>query len=155
VPKLLPGQETRSPDDFELFLEGILEAPRGPRPICPDGRYVPAFKNGPSYDLFPCAGKGNCGNGANGGCAPGSCANGGPAPGSHASGGPAPGSCSSSACIGLSAGVTWNPAPAPATAPTTPAAARFVMPPATVEAPAAESQAPPATFPPIAPEGKD
>ena len=27
--KVLPGQETRSPDDFELFLEGILEAPRG------------------------------------------------------------------------------------------------------------------------------
>ncbi len=35
----LPGQETRSPTDFELFLEGILEAPRGPREICPDGHY--------------------------------------------------------------------------------------------------------------------
>ena len=31
--KLLPGQETRSPDDFELFLEQILEAPRGPREV--------------------------------------------------------------------------------------------------------------------------
>ncbi len=31
---VLPGQETRSPDDFELFLEGILEAPRGPREVC-------------------------------------------------------------------------------------------------------------------------
>ncbi len=30
APKTLPGEETRSPDDFELFLEGILEAPRGP-----------------------------------------------------------------------------------------------------------------------------
>src|SRR5262249_50283386 len=29
VPKYLPGQETRNPDDFELFLERILEAPRG------------------------------------------------------------------------------------------------------------------------------
>jgi pilus assembly protein CpaC len=38
----LPGQETRSPTDFELFLEGILEAPRGPREICPDGMYRPA-----------------------------------------------------------------------------------------------------------------
>ena len=35
APKILPGQETRSPDDFELFLEGILEAPRGPRVVCP------------------------------------------------------------------------------------------------------------------------
>ena len=29
APKILPGDETRRPDDFELFLEGILEAPRG------------------------------------------------------------------------------------------------------------------------------
>ena len=30
VPKRLPGRETRSPDDYELFLEGILrKAPRG------------------------------------------------------------------------------------------------------------------------------
>ncbi len=35
----LPGQETRTPTDFELFLEGILEAPRGPRELCPDGKY--------------------------------------------------------------------------------------------------------------------
>ncbi|MCI0643058.1 MAG: pilus assembly protein N-terminal domain-containing protein, partial [Gemmataceae bacterium] len=27
LPKYFPGRETRSPDDFELFLEGILEAP--------------------------------------------------------------------------------------------------------------------------------
>jgi pilus assembly protein CpaC len=38
----LPGQETRTPSDFELFLEGILEAPRGPREIAPDGTYRPA-----------------------------------------------------------------------------------------------------------------
>ncbi|MFT3880987.1 MAG: hypothetical protein QM703_15155 [Gemmatales bacterium] len=41
----LPGQETRSPSDFELFIEGILEAPRGPRDIFPNRCYVPAFKN--------------------------------------------------------------------------------------------------------------
>ena len=44
VPKYVPGQETRSPDDFELFLEGIMEAPRGPRDAIQDGRYVPAYK---------------------------------------------------------------------------------------------------------------
>ena len=60
----LPGMETRSPDDFELFLEGILEAPRGPREVCPGGHYLPAYKNGPTANVFPCAGNGTCnGNG--------------------------------------------------------------------------------------------
>ncbi len=59
--KALPGQETRSPDDFELFLEGILEAPRGPRAVCHDRCYVPAYKNGPTSALFPCAGDDRCG----------------------------------------------------------------------------------------------
>lgn len=69
APKILPGDETRRPDDFELFLEGILEAPRGPREVCPNHHYVAAFKNGPTAALFPCAGKGGCGAGgcANGG----------------------------------------------------------------------------------------
>ncbi len=69
VPKLLPGQETRTPDDFELFLEGILEAPRGPRDVCPGGHYVPAYKNGPTAGVYPCAGNGHCGGTCNGGCA--------------------------------------------------------------------------------------
>ena len=60
--KCLPGQESRSPGDFELFLEGILEAPRGPRQVFQGNHYVPAFKNGPTNDLFPCAG-GRCGVG--------------------------------------------------------------------------------------------
>jgi pilus assembly protein CpaC len=73
----LPGQETRSPDDFELFLEGILEAPRGPRQVCQNHHYVPAFKNGATSELFPCAG-GNCGiggigHGAANGCGPHGC----------------------------------------------------------------------------------
>ena len=59
APKVFPGQETRSPDDFELFLEGILEAPRGPRQVFPDGHYSPAFKNGPSASTYPCAGNAN------------------------------------------------------------------------------------------------
>jgi pilus assembly protein CpaC len=53
--KLLPGQETRSVDDFELFLEQIIEAPRGPREVCPNSHYVPAFKNGPTSQIYPCA----------------------------------------------------------------------------------------------------
>jgi pilus assembly protein CpaC len=69
APRLAPGQETRSPDDFELFLEGILEAPRGPREVCQDGRYVAPYKNGPTSALFPCAG-GGCGGGT-GACAGG------------------------------------------------------------------------------------
>lgn len=50
VNKVLPGMETRSPDDFELFLEGILEAPRGPRKVVQNRRYIPAFRNGPALD---------------------------------------------------------------------------------------------------------
>ncbi len=57
APKILPGQETRRPDDFELFLEGILEAPRGPRDVFPGNHYVPAYKNGPTAAVFPCAGR--------------------------------------------------------------------------------------------------
>ncbi len=62
VGKILPGEETRSPDDFELFLEGILEAPRGSRVVCPDHKYLPAWKNGPTAGLYPCGGgDGRCG----------------------------------------------------------------------------------------------
>ncbi|MCC6419021.1 MAG: hypothetical protein IT429_12370 [Gemmataceae bacterium] len=93
VPKLLPGQETRSPDDCELFLERILEAPRGPRKTFHGLRYVPAYKSSPSAVQFPCArhGQGRCdcagdcgGNchacdflGLAGGCGPTGCATGG------------------------------------------------------------------------------
>jgi pilus assembly protein CpaC len=62
VTRVLPGEETRTPDDFELFLEGILEAPRGPREVFQDKHYVPAWMNGPSAGMFPCAdyGKKGC-----------------------------------------------------------------------------------------------
>jgi pilus assembly protein CpaC len=76
VTKCLPGQETRKPDDFELFLEGILEAPRGERYVFPAKHYVPAYKNSPSADQFPCYGNG-CGNGLGHGCGNGGCGNGG------------------------------------------------------------------------------
>jgi pilus assembly protein CpaC len=59
LPKLVPGQETRNPDDFELFLEGILEAPRGQRVVSLHN-YVPAYRNSPSADLFPCSNGGGC-----------------------------------------------------------------------------------------------
>ncbi len=62
LPKLLPGQETRTPDDFELFLEGILEAPRGPRELFPNQRYRAAHLTGPTAGMFPCAGYGGCGH---------------------------------------------------------------------------------------------
>ncbi|MGH7170679.1 MAG: hypothetical protein ACRELG_10410, partial [Gemmataceae bacterium] len=62
-PKILPGEETRRPDDFELFLEGIIEAPRGPRQVRQNHHYVPAWVNSPSANVFPCAGRRNCGVG--------------------------------------------------------------------------------------------
>jgi pilus assembly protein CpaC len=71
IPKWLPGRETRSPDDFELFLEGIMEAPRGPRTLYPL-HYQPAYKNASNAGQFPCAG-GNCNTGNGAGCANGNC----------------------------------------------------------------------------------
>ncbi|MBV9122561.1 MAG: hypothetical protein JO112_04320, partial [Planctomycetes bacterium] len=58
APKIFPGQETRNPDDFELFLEGILEAPRGQREVFPNHRYEAAYLNGPTAGAFPCYGGG-------------------------------------------------------------------------------------------------
>jgi pilus assembly protein CpaC len=90
LPKLLPGQETRSPDDFELFLEGILEAPRGQREVCEGGRYVAPYKHSPSVNEYPCGGNNGCGNngcgkGCNGnGCGKGCNGNGTQAPGTPA-----------------------------------------------------------------------
>jgi pilus assembly protein CpaC len=70
-PKMLPGQETRSPDDFELFLEGLLEAPRGSRQPVQGGHYVAAYKNSPSASVVPCPGNGPFGFGGPGGPRPG------------------------------------------------------------------------------------
>jgi len=55
APSVLPGQETRTPDDFELFLEGIMEAPRGQRTVCSGGHYNAAWKSSPTATTFPCA----------------------------------------------------------------------------------------------------
>jgi pilus assembly protein CpaC len=65
-PNILPGQETRTPDDCELFLESILEAPRGPRTACVDHTYVAPYKNSPSANVYPCYGNGGHGWGGPG-----------------------------------------------------------------------------------------
>jgi len=70
MPKPLPGSETRKPDDYEFYLESILEAPRGQRQIWNGSEYIPAWKSGPSANLYPCAGGGAYGAA---GCADGKC----------------------------------------------------------------------------------
>jgi pilus assembly protein CpaC len=53
LPRYLPGRETRSPDDFELFLTQLMEAPRGQREIG-NGHYRAAHLEGPSASVYPC-----------------------------------------------------------------------------------------------------
>lgn len=65
VPKRLPGRETRNPDDYELFLENILEAPRGQRKVFSNRCYNAAWKCDPTAAIFPCVG-GLCTGGVNG-----------------------------------------------------------------------------------------
>jgi pilus assembly protein CpaC len=83
LPQRLPTKLTRNPDDFELFLEQLIELPRGPRQVCADGCYTAGYKNGPTAATIPCAstprvdlglrGAGTC---ASGSCASGTCATG-------------------------------------------------------------------------------
>jgi pilus assembly protein CpaC len=77
VPRRVPGRETRSPDDYELFLEGLLEAPRGQRRVHSGPCKLPAYLCDPTACKFPCVGN-VCGsphaNCAGGGCATGGCA---------------------------------------------------------------------------------
>jgi pilus assembly protein CpaC len=60
VPKRVPGRESRNPDDYELFLENILEAPRGQRKVFNGRCYNAAYKSDPTAAIFPCVG-GACG----------------------------------------------------------------------------------------------
>lgn len=78
VGKRVPGKETRTVDDYELFLEGLVEAPRGQRKVW-NGRhagYNTAWKCNPAG--FPCVNQlcGQDGVGG-GGCTTGGCAPGG------------------------------------------------------------------------------
>ncbi len=72
APKRLPGQETRTPDDYELFLENVLEAPRGQRKVWNGKCYNAPYKCDPTLGKYPCIG-GVC-NGPNGTCLPGNAA---------------------------------------------------------------------------------
>ncbi len=114
LPKYLPGQETRSPDTYELFFEGILEAPRGQRVIRHGRDFEAAYKNGPTATQYPCGE----GRGGIGGCASGACGGAAPAdvvmpaaPGTHAAL-PALGNG-----MGTSPGTASSPAPTPAILP--------------------------------------
>ena len=71
APKRLPGQETRTPDDYELFLENVLEAPRGQRKVWNGKCYNAPYKCDPTFAKYPCAG-GVC-NGPAGACQSGTC----------------------------------------------------------------------------------
>jgi pilus assembly protein CpaC len=59
VPRRVPGKETRSVDDYELFLESLLEAPRGPRPVWLGRTYNAAYKQ--AQGGYPGASTGNVG----------------------------------------------------------------------------------------------
>ena len=128
APCRLPGLETRSPDDFELYLELILEAPRGQREVFPGGKYKAAWANDETAGKFPCGGGngGACGTGGRGGCATGACGAGDPRP-------------------GVPAAVT----PAPMVAPVSAAAAPPAVMPARVAPPAGEEPDLPAVTPAV------
>jgi pilus assembly protein CpaC len=70
MPKPLPGSESRKPDDFEFYMETMLEAPRGQRVIWEGHNYKPAWMSSPSASTYPCAGGVG---GVGGNCAGGSC----------------------------------------------------------------------------------
>jgi pilus assembly protein CpaC len=76
VPRRVPGRETRSPDDYELFVEGLLEAPRGQRRVHTGNCKLPAYLCDPTACKFPCVGNlcGSAHSNCAGGCAPGGCA---------------------------------------------------------------------------------
>jgi pilus assembly protein CpaC len=72
IPKYLPGRETRVPSDFELFLEGIMEAPRGQRNVnLHPHQYKAAHMSAENIGQIPC-GDGSCYRGGSG-CANGNC----------------------------------------------------------------------------------
>ena len=130
VPKRLPGRETRTPDDYELFLEGVLEAPRGQRKVWNGKCYNAPYQCDPSASTYPCAGNVCAGpNVAGAGCA-------------------APG------CAQPVIGFTAAPQPVPAAAPVyrAPVAQPVALPVATPTAPPA-AQMPPSVLPviPVAP----
>jgi|GEM_PF-1125453 len=53
VPQRLPGAESRRPDDYEFYLELMLELPRGQRNVFENKKYKAGYKNDPA-GAFPC-----------------------------------------------------------------------------------------------------
>lgn len=145
APKRLPGQETRTPDDYELFLENVLEVPRGQRKVWNGKCYNAPYKSDPTAAKYPCIG-GVC-TGPNGTCLPGNAAGALIAPqyGAPAHGALLPGSPSMPSQ--LPAGPT-TPAPA-ALKPEAPAALPAVLPPAG----GAPADPAPVALPPLPPVG--
>lgn len=86
LPARLPTRLTRSPDDFELYLEGLLELPRGQRQTCgPNGCYQAPHNLGPTAGVYPCGDNGSCGvtgglRGHGAACGPNGCKTGCSAP---------------------------------------------------------------------------
>ena len=119
VPRRLPGRESRSPDDYELFLEGILEAPRGQRKVWNGCKYNAAYKCDPTISAIPCIGDlcyGPNGTAIGGAaCGPNGCA-----PGGHVSVPPVPATPAALAPGHVSSGTTTAPAPLPVTLPAVP-----------------------------------
>lgn len=156
VPRRLPGRETRTPDDYELFLEGLIEAPRGQRQVWNGRCYNAAYKCDPTYGIFPA--KGNVCNPATGGCSSTGVLTGAPA------GAPVPttlpGTLSARPRSTVIESATLLPETAPAVQPVaaqTPAPVEIAVEAITPPAPAAEAPAVPATeateaLPPIVPE---
>lgn len=54
VPRRVPGRETRSPDDYEVFLETLMEAPRGQRKVWNGFKYNAAHNCDNAG--YPCVG---------------------------------------------------------------------------------------------------
>ncbi len=121
VPRRLPGRETRTPDDYELFLEGILEAPRGQRKVFNGLKYNAAYKCDPTIGAIPCIGDLCYGpNGTaigSGACGPNGCA-----PGGAVNLPPVPATPAAMATGSTGTGTTTAPAPLPVTLPSVPGA---------------------------------
>lgn len=181
VPRRVPGRETRSPDDYELFLENVLEAPRGQRKVWNGKCYNAPYKCDPTVYSFPCIGNlctgpgvggGSCGPngcGVGGSCGPTGCAAPGGSPMMPGSGprlllqgNPHPMSViSQSATAGQSPPGHLGPMPTysgPAGSPQTPTvpqtdSASVVAPVAPVDAGAAPLPTVPVIVPPVSPPG--
>ncbi|MBP3953851.1 pilus assembly protein N-terminal domain-containing protein [Gemmata sp. G18] len=125
TPKRLPGQETRTPDDYELFLENVLEVPRGQRKVWNGKCYNAPYKSDPTLGKYPCVG-GACAN-PNGTFLPNNAASTliNPLSGSHQGGSmvPAPGGAAATAPAPMAPATLPPTSDVPAALPPIPAAA--------------------------------